>query len=82
VTKDRGVYLACIADCIHRIRAYTEGGKDRYLSDLKTQDAVIRNIEVIGQAVKDFGVPELESRESAVPWKLGIHLPSGPQADA
>jgi len=69
VTKDRGAYLAAIHDCARRIRDYTQDGKVSYLADTKTQDAVIRNIEIIGQAVKDFGVDELSSREGGIPWK-------------
>jgi uncharacterized protein with HEPN domain len=30
---------------------------------------VIRNIEVIGQAVKDYGVEELASMQPGVPWR-------------
>lgn len=42
MTKDPGAYLACIYDCIGRIRGYMEAGKDACFSDPKTQDAVIR----------------------------------------
>ena len=69
MTKDAGAYLAAIHDCIRRIRDYTKAGKSAYLVDTKTQDAVIRNIEVLGQAVRDFGIEELVSRNNAVPWK-------------
>lgn len=42
-----------IIECGHRIRSYTERmGYDDFLQDHKTQDAVIRNIEIIGEAVK------------------------------
>ena len=29
----------------------------------------MRNIEVLGQAVKDFGVDELAVRDATIPWK-------------
>ena len=32
------------------------------------QDAVIRNLEVIGQSVKDIGVDELTKSQPGVPW--------------
>ncbi len=70
MSKDRSVYLVCIDDCIRRIREYTVGGEDAYLADTKTQDAVIRNIEIIGQAVKDFGTDELSTRAPEIPWRL------------
>ena len=48
MTKDKGAYLAVIHDCIRRIRLYTGDGKSAYFADTKTQDAVMRNIEIIG----------------------------------
>lgn len=69
MTKDKGVYLVVMRDCILRIRGYTKDGKSAYFADIKTQDAVMRNIEVLGQAVKDFGIDELAVRDSAIPWK-------------
>jgi uncharacterized protein with HEPN domain len=69
MSKDRGVYLMCLYDCIQRVRQYTHAGKEEYFSDTKTQDAVMRNIEIIGQAVKDFGIEELTTRVPEIPWK-------------
>lgn len=69
MSRDKGVYLAAMSDCIGRIREYTRGGKDEFLSDTRTQDAVMRNIEVLGQAVKDFGIDELAARDATIPWK-------------
>lgn len=69
MTKDKRVYLAVIHDCIHRIRMYTQQGKAAYFASIQIQDAVMRNIEIIGQAVKDFGVDELNARAASVPWK-------------
>ncbi|MFB3089286.1 MAG: DUF86 domain-containing protein [Acidiferrobacterales bacterium] len=68
MTKDRSVYIRHIFDCISRIKDYVRDGKETFLSDRKTQDAVIRNLEVIGQAVKDLGSDTL-STQSAIPWK-------------
>lgn len=38
------------------------------MADPRTQDAVIRNLEIIGQAVKDFGTQNLNHLEPGVPW--------------
>lgn len=46
----------------------TSGGRDEFFSDHKTQDAVIRNLEVIGQAIKDFGVEDLIDDFKDIPW--------------
>jgi uncharacterized protein with HEPN domain len=53
VKKDPAVYIRHIHDCILRIEAYVEDGRAAFFNDHKTQDAVIRNREVIGKAVKE-----------------------------
>lgn len=46
-------YLADMHEAIVRIQSYTSGVTyEQFLADHKTQDAVIRNIEIIGEAVK------------------------------
>jgi uncharacterized protein with HEPN domain len=52
--KDDRVYLWHIRDCKERILDYTKDGRDAFLTDSKTQDAVIRNLEIIGEAVKNI----------------------------
>ena len=39
-----------------------------FLGDTKTQDAVIRNLEIIGEAIKNLS-PELLESHPNVPWK-------------
>ncbi len=68
MSGDRSVYIWYIYDCICYVEAYTQGGKNEFFGDRKTQDAVIRNIEVIGQAVKDFGIDELMATDHQIPW--------------
>jgi len=42
-------------DSINRIAAYVRNmSYDEFMADLKTQDAVIRNIEIIGEAAKQL----------------------------
>lgn len=50
--KDDAVYLRHICDAIVRIEAYTKSGRKAFLADTMVQDAVIRNLEVIGEAVR------------------------------
>lgn len=69
MTKNQGVYVQCIYDCLQKIKRYTQGGKADFLNDEKTQDAVIRNLEVIGQAVKDIGNNALSAADQSIPWK-------------
>lgn len=45
--------LTDILEAIRRIESYVEGiNYDQFLSDLKTQDSVVRNLEIIGEAVR------------------------------
>ena len=66
--KDDRIYLLHIRDSVHRILDYTAKGRDAFFSDPMTQDAVIRNLEVIGEAVKYLS-PELRDRRPEVAWK-------------
>ena len=72
MNKDRTVYIRHIYDCICWIKEYVQDGKEAFFEDRKTQDAVIRNLEVIGQAVKDFGT---DSRHLPIPMHPGSKLP-------
>ena len=67
--KDSRVYLAHILECAQKIQRYTKGGQKRFLKDTMTQDAVIRNFEIMGEAAKR--VPETYRRtHSKIPWRL------------
>jgi uncharacterized protein with HEPN domain len=65
--RDERLYFAEILEAIDRVVAYTTGGREAFFSDPKTQDAVIRNIEIIGEAVR--GVSQATRRaHPEVPW--------------
>jgi uncharacterized protein with HEPN domain len=66
--KDDLLYLESIRDAIDRIREYTCGGHAVFASTPLVQDAVIRQIEIIGEATKH--VPShLKDRRPEIPWK-------------
>lgn len=67
--KDSKVYLDDISDSIRKINAFIEGlSFGSFRKDEKTTDAVIRNLEIIGEATKK--VPEaLRSKYPEVEWK-------------
>ena len=66
--KDPRLYLAQILERIDRIKEYTASGKQAFFADRRTQDAVIRNFEVIGEAAKR--IPEDYRKEQpALPWR-------------
>ena len=66
--RDHSVYIRHIYDCILRIEDDVQAGQTVFMQDHKTQDAVIRNLEVIGQVVKDIGSELLAAEHPSVPW--------------
>jgi len=66
--KDDQLYLIHILECIERIESYTQGGREAFQKSKMSQDAVIRNFEVMGEAAKN--VSEATRRiHPKVPWK-------------
>jgi uncharacterized protein with HEPN domain len=60
--------LEKIADSIERILEYTAKGEKRFFANSMVQDAVIRNFQVIGEAIKDLSA-SLKNRHSDVQWR-------------
>lgn len=67
MTDDRA-FLQHILQAIDRIARYTSEGEDAFLDDTMIQDAVIRNLEVIGEAVKNLS-SETRSMHDDIPWR-------------
>jgi len=66
--KDGSVYIDHILGSINRIQSYIAGiDKSTFLDDLKTQDAVVRQFEIIGEATKRISTKFRELNPS-VPW--------------
>ena len=61
--------LTDITEAIDRIGIYIkELNYEKFLQDIKTQDAVIRNIEIIGEAVKNLS-KDLREKHKEIEWK-------------
>ena len=67
------VYLEDILGAIAQIEKYTSEGKDQFMSDMKTKDAVIRQLSIIGEA--SVKLPK-NVREMSLdtPWKKIIGM--------
>lgn len=62
-------FLQDIKEAIHRIGIYKEKlSYEEFLQDTKTQDAVIRNLEIIGEATKNIS-DSIKDRYLQIPWK-------------
>ncbi|MBA7533227.1 hypothetical protein ES705_25462 [subsurface metagenome] len=61
-------FLLDMREAIERINVYIEEMKyEDFLQEMKTQDAVVRNFEIIGEAVKNLS-KELKKRYKNVEW--------------
>lgn len=60
-------YIHHILGAISSIEAYTAEGETAFMYDRKTQDAVIRNLEIIGEAANKLSL-ELHSSQPDIPW--------------
>jgi Uncharacterized conserved protein len=62
--------LIDMLESIRRVQMYVDGlGYQDFINDLKTQDAVIRALEILGEASKRMS-PSIKSQFPDIPWKL------------
>ena len=67
--KEIKIFIEDILESIKNIEEYVRGmDKEKFLEDNKTQDAVLRKLEVIGEAVKNIP-SEVKEKYPEVSWK-------------
>jgi len=67
--KDPKIFIEHVLESIKTIEEYIKGvTKEEFLNSKKTQDAVIRRIEIIGEAVKKIP-EEIKEKYPDIPWK-------------
>lgn len=67
--RDYNVFLEDILEAIAKVCRYTTGfSEDEFFKDEKTLDAVVRNLEIIGEAVKKIP-SRLRTQYPSVDWK-------------
>lgn len=67
---DRDVlYLGHILSAITDIEDFASDGREAFMADRKTQSAVIRQLEIVGEAVKQLS-ETLRSEHPEIPWRL------------
>ncbi len=65
-------YLGHMLDATHLALSYVEGlSKDDFIADRKTQQAVLLNLMIIGEAASQLGneCEDFVSRHPAIPWR-------------
>jgi len=67
--RDFRLYLDDILEAIHQIRTYlADQDEEAFKKDRKTQDAIIRNLEIIGEAAGKL--PEqIQKDEPEIDWR-------------
>ena len=67
--KDVKTFLQHIMESIERIEDYTQGiSKEDFMENLQLQDAVIRRLEIIREAVKNIP-QDFREKYPDIPWK-------------
>ncbi len=69
MTRDIRVYIEDILDSITKIEQYTQTiNEQEFMTNTQLQDAVLRRLEIIGEAVKN--IPQaFRDRYPHIPWK-------------
>ena len=70
-------YLRHILEAINNIVDYTAGLElAGFMADRKTQDAVVRNLEVIGEACNNVtkNHPDFAAQHATVPWGFAYEM--------
>ncbi len=67
--RDNSIYISHIIECFSKAQSYIDGVNfEDFLIDEEKQDAVIRKIEVAGEATKKVS-KELREKFNHIPWK-------------
>jgi len=67
VKGDR-LYLQHILDAIEKVEEYVSVGQHAFMSSSHWQDAVIRQLEIVGEATKRLST-QLCSQHADIPWR-------------
>jgi uncharacterized protein with HEPN domain len=66
--EDDRIYLNHILEAIRDVQEYSSTGRDAFMGDKMRQDAVIRKLEIIGEAVKNLSDTS-KQRRAEIPWR-------------
>lgn len=66
--KDERLYLIHILECVSRIEEYTAGGKTAFLQDTRTQDAVLRNLQILSESTQRLSAT-LKAAHPEISWQ-------------
>jgi uncharacterized protein with HEPN domain len=61
-------YLRHTREALLSVKEYTAGGRDAFFASKMARDAVLRNLEIVGEATKALA-PETRDRAPEIPWR-------------
>lgn len=61
------LYLVHIGECVDRIRSYTSAGRDDFLNDSKTSEAVLRSLQTLAESTKRLS-QEVKASYPEIEW--------------
>lgn len=69
MTRDLRLYIEDILDSVEKVEQYTGTiDEHEFLTDTEVQDAVLRRLEIMGEAVKN--IPQaFRNKHPDIPWK-------------
>ncbi len=67
ISRDN-LYLIHIRECLTRVAEYTSGGRDEFMNDTRTQDAVLRNLQIMGESTQRLS-ETLKAAHPQVQWR-------------
>ena len=70
MTSERSIFLVHALDCADFVATQLAAcDKPHFMGNRLLQDAILRNLEIIGQACKDYGIERLESTHPDIRWR-------------
>jgi len=67
--RDWKLFINDILECIEKIENYLSGiSYEEFIKDEKTKDAVVRNLEIIGEAANQIP-EEIKKKHQEILWK-------------
>ncbi len=69
MNREMRVFLDDIMESMARIEEYTQGmSEEQFMKDVRTQDAVIRRLEIIGEAAKNIS-EDIKDKHPDIAWR-------------
>jgi uncharacterized protein with HEPN domain len=69
MSRDYKLYLQDILEAVEKIESYLDGiSFEQFTQDDMRRDAVLRNLEIVGEATKNLP-PSLRKKYSAMDWR-------------